>query len=123
MRILVVEDDKDNADTLAELLRAQGHTVWVYGDAQGIFRHLTDGPLADAAVIDLKLPGSDGTTVARAMRVLAKWRYVPVVLTSGAVDELPGDSPFGGPTVSLPKPFDVAKLLSEIERASQMQVR
>jgi CheY-like chemotaxis protein len=123
MRILVVEDNKDNAETLAEWLRMAGHTVWVYGDAPGIFRHLTDGPRADVAVIDLKLPGSDGTTVARAMRVLAPWRYVPVVLTSSAVDELPGDSPFGGPTVSLRKPFTVEELLSKIERASQMQVR
>jgi CheY-like chemotaxis protein len=74
-------------------------------------------------VIDLRLPGSDGTTVLRVMRTLAKWKYVPVVLTSGAVDELPGDSLFGGPSVCLAKPFDIECLMDAIDQASKIKVR
>jgi CheY-like chemotaxis protein len=122
VNILIVEDSADNANTLAGWLRLEGHTVEVYGSAEQVFRRLTDGrPPADAAVVDVRLPGSDGTTVVRAMRVLSGWRDVPVVLTSGAVEVLPGDRPYGGPTVSLAKPFDPPALLAAIARAADMR--
>jgi CheY-like chemotaxis protein len=124
VNILVVEDDKDNADTLSALLRMHGHRVDVYSTAEDVIDRLgDDDPAADAAVIDLRLPGSDGTTVLRVMRTLAKWKYVPVVLTSGAVDELPGDSLFGGPSVCLAKPFDIECLMDALDQASKIKVR
>jgi CheY-like chemotaxis protein len=123
VRLLILEDNEVNREGLAYLLRLEGHEVEAYGTAEDVFRRLSDGrPAADAAVIDLKLPGSDGTTVARVMRTVSAWRNVPVVLTSGAVEELPGDSPYGGPTVSLRKQFDLTDLFEAIDRASKMQV-
>lgn len=67
LRVLVVDDNTDTADTLATLLELEGHQV----------RLAHDGPTALAAaatfrphavVLDLGLPGMDGFEVARRLR-------------------------------------------------------
>ena len=67
LRVLVVDDNADTADTLARLLELEGHQV----------RRAHDGPTAlaaasafrpDAVVLDLGLPGMDGFEVARRLR-------------------------------------------------------
>jgi CheY-like chemotaxis protein len=67
LRVLVVDDNADTADTLATLLELEGHQV----------RLAHDGPTAlaaaaafrpDAIVLDLGLPGMDGFEVARRLR-------------------------------------------------------
>jgi CheY-like chemotaxis protein len=66
-RILVVDDNVDAADALAELLRDYGHDV----------RAVHDGPSAmeqaglhrpDIVLLDIAMPGFDGYEVARRMR-------------------------------------------------------
>jgi signal transduction histidine kinase/DNA-binding response OmpR family regulator len=67
LRVLVVDDNADTADTLSALLELEGHLV----------RRAHDGPTAlaaadtfrpDAVVLDLGLPGMDGFEVARRLR-------------------------------------------------------
>jgi CheY-like chemotaxis protein len=67
LRVLVVDDNSDTADTLAALLKLEGHLV----------RLAHDGPTAlatadnfhpDAVVLDRGLPGMDGFEVARRLR-------------------------------------------------------
>jgi two-component system CheB/CheR fusion protein len=66
-RVLVVDDDRDAAETLALLLRAAGHEA----------RTAPDGPSAlaearayrpEAVLLDIDLPGMDGYEVARRLR-------------------------------------------------------
>ncbi len=67
MRIVVVEDNADIRDTLAELLTLDGYRVEGAGDGpQGLNRILAVRP--EVALIDVGLPGFDGYEVARRVR-------------------------------------------------------
>jgi two-component system OmpR family response regulator len=62
MRILIVEDEADLADTLTRALGEEGFAVDLASEGdEGLFK-LTDVPY-DAAVLDVMLPGMDGWTI------------------------------------------------------------
>lgn len=67
LRLLLVEDDPIVAETLAGLLRAQGHAVVHAGHGLGALTEVATGRF-DAALLDLDLPGMDGLTLARVLR-------------------------------------------------------
>jgi CheY-like chemotaxis protein len=68
LRILLVEDDGDSAETLAVLLRIYGHEVDVARDGPTALRLAAAAP-PDVALLDLDLPGGmDGYEVARRLR-------------------------------------------------------
>ena len=67
MRILIVDDHIDGADALAALLTQSGHDVKVaYGGTQAL--GLAVAFAAEAAILDLAMPGMDGFEVAGALR-------------------------------------------------------
>ncbi len=62
MRVLIVEDEADLADTLQRALTEEGFAIDLASDGEeGLFK-LTDVPY-DAAVLDVMLPGMDGWTI------------------------------------------------------------
>jgi CheY-like chemotaxis protein len=66
-RILIVDDDADAADSLAELLRLEGHEVHVaYDGAQALAMFARVDP--DAALLDIGMPDLSGLEVVRAIR-------------------------------------------------------
>ena len=67
LRILVVDDNADAAQSLADLLELRGHRVWQALDGRtGISRARELRP--DVVLCDLGLPDVDGYEVARAVR-------------------------------------------------------
>ena len=67
LRVLVVEDNRDAADTLCLLLEMLGHDVQVaYNGPDGVRRATSWGP--DVVLCDIGLPGIDGFEVARRLR-------------------------------------------------------
>ncbi|MCL7422947.1 MAG: PAS domain S-box protein [Methylobacter sp.] len=67
LRILVVDDNRDAAQTLSLLLTGEGHTVQLtYDGLTGLQAALTDPP--QVMLLDIGLPGMDGYTVARTLR-------------------------------------------------------
>ena len=67
MRITVVDDNRDAADALFELLTAMGHEVDVHYAADSLLSS-QDLHRSDAFVIDIGLPGMDGRALAQALR-------------------------------------------------------
>jgi CheY-like chemotaxis protein len=66
-RLLVVDDNKDAAKTLAVLLRLEGHEVQVAHDGEAALELAKSyGPTV--IFLDLGMPGMDGYEVARRMR-------------------------------------------------------
>ncbi|MYN24825.1 response regulator [Duganella levis] len=68
-RILVVDDNRDAADLMVELLTMHGHvTAVAYGGEEGIRSAAAFGP--DVVLLDLGMPVVDGFAVASAVREL-----------------------------------------------------
>jgi CheY-like chemotaxis protein len=70
LNILLVEDEPDVADTLADWLQELGHTVWVARSGlTGV--ELAERHRPDVVLCDLGLPDIDGLEVCRRVRLLA----------------------------------------------------
>jgi two-component system, cell cycle sensor histidine kinase and response regulator CckA len=109
--VLLVEDESDVRDIVAEILRRAGHTVHA---TSGLASTLTllataPGPI-DLLLTDLVLPGGNGLEVAR--RVRALYPDVPVLFMSGYSESVFS----GGAAVEhlLQKPFTSRTLLDTI---------
>jgi PAS domain S-box-containing protein len=81
-RILVVDDNADTAESLALLLRREGHEVHVAHDGvAGLQAAQTDRP--DIVFLDIGMPGMDGYEVARRLRRQPGLRGVVLVALTG----------------------------------------
>jgi DNA-binding response OmpR family regulator len=113
-RILVVEDDHGVRDVLARGLREEGFHVITAADGASALRTVETG--ADAVVLDVGLPDSDGRDVCQAMR--ARGIDVPVLFLTaygGMTDRLSGFS--AGADDYLVKPFHLAELMARLRAA------
>ncbi len=81
-RVLVVDDNADAADSLATLLRVQGHEVHAAADGPGALREV-EGWRPQVVLLDIGLPGMDGYEVARRLREQAGWEQVLLVAVTG----------------------------------------
>ncbi|MBK4735556.1 hybrid sensor histidine kinase/response regulator [Noviherbaspirillum pedocola] len=82
MRLLVVDDNTDAADTIAELLRLLGNEVRVAhdgNDALALLQEFTP----DAALLDIGLPDMDGYTLARCVREREDGRDMRLIALTG----------------------------------------
>ena len=82
LRVLVVEDDPDSAQTLALLLRLWGYEVAIANDGPDA---LDAAPTfqPDVVFLDIALPGMDGCEVARQLRHLPGMAEVLVAAITG----------------------------------------
>jgi DNA-binding response OmpR family regulator len=113
-RVLVVEDDHGVRDVLARGLREEGFNVITAADGASALRTVESG--ADAVVLDVGLPDSDGRDVCQAMR--ARGIDVPVLFLTaydGVTDRLSGFS--AGGDDYLVKPFHFAELVARLRVA------
>lgn len=86
LKIVVADDNRDGADSIAVLLRMSGHEVLVaYDGAQALTHIRTLRP--HAAILDLWMPHFDGYEVARSVRV-GGFGSPTLIALSGLVDPL-----------------------------------
>jgi PAS domain S-box-containing protein len=119
LRVLVVEDNKDAADSLRVLLELFGYVVQVaYTGAGGVEAATTFGP--DVILCDIGLPGLDGYKLA------AQWRQNPataqarlIALTGYGTDEDRRKSKEAGFDAHLTKPADPTALRALLNRAGR----
>ena len=81
-RVLVIDDNHDAADTLAELVTMLGHAPVVAYDAIAGLEKASEG-LPDIVLCDIGLPGMDGYEFARQLRALTPTQHVRLVALSG----------------------------------------
>jgi DNA-binding response OmpR family regulator len=84
MRILIIEDEREVANVLADALRADGHTPRVARSGPQALRDIAAEP-PDAVFLDVRLPGQSGIDVLREIRRLHP--TLQVVIMSGQASE------------------------------------
>ncbi len=78
--VLLVEDDDDSREIMAEVLAVAGYSVHSVASGPEALRRLAESSV-DVVVTDLGMPGMGGLEMARAAREIAP--TVPVVLVTG----------------------------------------
>jgi CheY-like chemotaxis protein len=81
-RILVVDDQRDDANELATLLEQLGAEVKIAHDFDWVFV-MVDGWLPEAVMIDLERPDLDGLDIARCLREQPGMTSVPLIALTG----------------------------------------
>ncbi|MDB5793598.1 MAG: putative histidine kinase, hybrid [Massilia sp.] len=111
LRVIIVDDNEDAADSLAMLLRAQGHTVLVeYNAAAALRRAIAERP--DAMVVDIGLPDMDGYQLAALLRKQAETRGAVLIAATGyGLDRDRERALAAGFAHHLVKPVDMAALV------------
>jgi signal transduction histidine kinase len=115
IRVLVVDDNSDALESMAMLMRFEGHTVAVASDGASA--------LAEAAqfhpqvvLLDIGMPGMDGYDVARELRARHSERMVIIALTGYGQPEDRERTKAAGFTDHVTKPIDPGAL-NEIMKA------
>jgi CheY-like chemotaxis protein len=115
-RILLVEDNVDAAEALAELLRLWGHEVTVAHDGLIALEAARD-IRPEVVLLDIGLPGMDGYEVARALRTLGGLDGVLLIaLTGYGQDSDRHRSQLAGFDHHMVKPVDAHRLRQLIAR-------
>jgi CheY-like chemotaxis protein len=85
-RIVVVDDEQDNLDFLAEIIDDADCEAETHADGAGAVERMKQDPPA-LVFLDVQMPGMNGFEVLKAMRSTKSLASVPVVLLSaiGAV--------------------------------------
>lgn len=118
MNVLIIEDNQDIAASIYDYLEALGYTVDAAGDGiTGLHLVLTKD--YDVIILDLGLPGIDGTELCRRLRQDAR-RSVPVIMLTARdtlENKLEGFN--SGADDYLIKPFALKELAARVKVLSE----
>jgi len=113
-RVLVVDDEKDLVDLISYNLTRSGFEVLTAYDGKDALE-LAQREIPDLVVLDLMLPGLDGTEVARRLKADSRTAGVPIVMLTAKGEET--DVVVGltiGADDYVTKPFSMKILLARI---------
>ncbi len=113
--ILVVDDDADTLRNMADLLGDFGYVVDAAGGGDTALEQAGRRPYS-LGLLDLRIPGMDGLTLCRHLKHMCP-RMVTMIITAHGASSLADQAREAGARHILPKPIDVPRLLSLIERA------
>ncbi len=115
--VLLVDDERDFADLLAQRLAARGFTVTTAYDGEEALR-LAQGVEVDVAVLDVNLPGMDGLEVLA--RLKAASPQAEALMLTGQNDLATAVTGMKlGATDYLVKPVPIERLVQAIGRAQE----
>lgn len=111
-RLLIVDDDQDIRDTLAEILQDEGFEVMTASNGSDALARLAAAPeRPDVILLDLTMPVMDGFEFRNAQLADERIADIPVILiTAGG-----GNVRLAGLPVAT-KPFDTNALLAAIRQ-------
>jgi signal transduction histidine kinase/ActR/RegA family two-component response regulator len=121
VRVLLVDDTVDAAESLAMLLRLWGHEVTVAHDGPAALR-AAETQCPEVALLDISLPGMDGYELARRLHSHPRLgRTVLVALTGWGLEEDRRRSQEAGFEHHLVKPVDLTELQELLARAQPLE--
>lgn len=119
-RVLLVDDEKDFVELLAERLAGRGLTVDTCSTGNEALERSGRGNY-DAVVLDLEMPGMDGIETLK--RLLAEQPELQVIFLSGRGTLQTGiEAVKEGALEFLEKPADISTLLARIQEAKTRKI-
>ena len=118
-RVLCVDDNRDLADTTADLLRTAGFDVRVCYDGADALKAVEEFR-PDVCVLDLLMPGFQGEQLAGWLRARSRYRRPALVALTGY--GRPDDfrrTELAGFDVHLVKPVEPERLLETVRRCAE----
>lgn len=113
VRLMIVEDDDNERELLAGLLRLHGFEVAVAPNGVEAFNALQTSELPDYVLLDMNMPIGNGPSTLSGIRADQRMANLKVIAVSGTAPEelgVPADSLEGW----FPKPLDPERLISRI---------
>ena len=122
MNVLIIDDDRDASDRLADFLAASGHTTWVAANGLEARREVeTDPP--DVILLNLETPLLENSEMAQALAAgHAGKAAIPIVLIS-ASQHLARIADVVGTPYYLSKPFGISDAIRMVNEALQVSPR
>lgn len=124
LRILVVDDEPDSLEVVAQLLRRRGARVTARNSAEGAMQALRQTTEAfDVLVSDIGMPGQDGYALVRQVRTVDALRDLPAIaLTAYARAEDRARAIEEGFQMHVAKPVDPLELASVVANLARAAV-
>jgi two-component system, NtrC family, response regulator HydG len=112
-RIFIIDDDRDHAESLAEVLEMRGHEVALAHSGEEAVELFKDADF-DLVLLDVKLPGMNGVETFVEFRRLRPDARV-MMMTGYSVEQLVAQAVEQGALGVLHKPFSPQALLEFVE--------
>lgn len=123
LRILVVDDNEDAANTLAQVLKTLGHNTSVAYDARGAIEAAVEQE-QDVFLLDIGLPEMDGNALVRYLRAQAETSKALIIAITGyGAEENKREAMAAGFDEYLVKPVDISELEQLISHYRLIQAR
>ncbi len=118
VRVLLVEDEEDTRDLLSAVLTDRGATVAAAPDASSALA-MFDSFRPDVVVSDIGLPGQDGCSMMRTLRLRSA--DVAAVAISGFAGQVDADRAVNaGFDLHMAKPMEASDLVDAIQQAADL---
>jgi two-component system, NtrC family, response regulator HydG len=115
VRIMIVDDDQDLAESLADLLAATGYEVEIAGNGQEAVEKIRDKDF-DVTLMDVRMPVMNGVDSFFAIRELKP--QARVVMMTGYAEPFMDRAIAAGALGPLQKPFSMQAMLEAVDRAA-----
>jgi len=114
MKIFIVDDNRDFAESLADLLRLDGHQVELAFDGETAIENFRNQNY-DITFMDVKLPGLNGVESFFEIRKINPQAKI-VMMTGYSVEQLVNQAVESGALGVLTKPIGMPQLLEQLEK-------
>ena len=122
LKVLVVDDDDLIREAVQEILEEMGHLATIAPGGEAALLELEAGLEPDVVILDLNMPGMNGTRALPLLRSLCPG--VPVLLATGGLDDRALELVASYPGVTLlAKPFSIRDLQRKLEKAAAEPAR
>jgi CheY-like chemotaxis protein len=111
--VLVVDDDEDSRDSVADMLRDEGFDVRTASDGYEALERIALEPRPAAMVLDLGMPRMGGREVLSRLQGQGDLANIPVCVLSGELLDA-SQLPLGA-MLAIPKPLLVHRLVQILE--------
>jgi len=109
--VLVVDDNTDAVDALAQILEYEGYAVATAYDGRDALEYLGDHPAPDLIVLDLMMPIMNGWELRAELAKVPAFAKVPIVVMTALAQEAEIEA-----DAIVAKPIDLKRLLLIMDR-------